>query len=424
MVVVGLEERHRARGEIAGGAQRERAQVAVRHVRADGVEIRDLGKQLAQRRVVEQRFRRADHAAREQRTHPAGAGLEHGAGVGAEHLGHVEIGPDVLDFAHRLMPARDVAGQDAGRNGAGRGAHDDGERPVGAGMDLGERLEHAHLVGGARAAARQDQTRASHTVAAARYPPPPRPIHFHGEHHARTSKDFGHRPDRGDCKCMRTDSRRVTRGRTAAPALKLQDQAGKWHTLNQYKGKWVVLYFYPKDFTGGCTTQACELRDNIFAFRKADAVILGVSVDDVASHKKFAKEHSLPFDILADPNKEVSKKYGVLTTYGTCRTRQPPDIPDRPGRQDRQALGEGGSEGPLGHGARRDQGAFPAKDGRQEFLSSRRSASGVELINAARVSRYLRRQGCLGESASATSVSRIAGLTACAECSPAARPPL
>jgi peroxiredoxin Q/BCP len=105
---------------------------------------------------------------------------------------------------------------------------------------------------------------------------------------------------------------------TTAPALKLQDQTGKWQTLDQYKGKWVVLYFYPKDFTGGCTTQACELRDNIFAFRKADAVILGVSVDDVASHEKFAKEHSLPFDILADPKHEVSKEYGVLTTYGTA----------------------------------------------------------------------------------------------------------
>ncbi|HEU5137069.1 MAG TPA: peroxiredoxin [Steroidobacteraceae bacterium] len=106
---------------------------------------------------------------------------------------------------------------------------------------------------------------------------------------------------------------------TQAPAIKLQDQAGKWQTLDQYKGKWVVLYFYPKDFTGGCTTQACELRDNIFAFKKADAVILGVSVDDVASHEKFAKEHSLPFDILADPTHEVSEKYGVLANYGGAK---------------------------------------------------------------------------------------------------------
>jgi thioredoxin-dependent peroxiredoxin len=106
---------------------------------------------------------------------------------------------------------------------------------------------------------------------------------------------------------------------SAAPGFKLQDQAGKWHTLEQYKGKWVVLYFYPKDFTGGCTTQACELRDNIFAFNKANAVILGVSVDDVASHEKFAKEHSLPFDILADPTREVSGKYGVLFSAGTSQ---------------------------------------------------------------------------------------------------------
>ena len=99
---------------------------------------------------------------------------------------------------------------------------------------------------------------------------------------------------------------------TAAPAFKLQDQTGARHTLSEYKGKWVVLYFYPKDETSGCTTQACELRDNIFAFRKADAVILGVSADDVDSHKKFAENHSLPFTILADPKKEAIKSYGVL----------------------------------------------------------------------------------------------------------------
>ena len=99
---------------------------------------------------------------------------------------------------------------------------------------------------------------------------------------------------------------------SSAPDFKLQDQKGDWHTLSQYKGKWVVLYFYPKDDTPGCTTQACELRDNVFAFKKADAVILGVSADDVESHKKFAEKYSVPFTILADPNKEAIKKYGVL----------------------------------------------------------------------------------------------------------------
>ncbi len=97
-----------------------------------------------------------------------------------------------------------------------------------------------------------------------------------------------------------------------APAFHLQDQAGTWHTLSEYRGKWLVLYFYPKDDTPGCTTQACEFRDNIFAFNKAGAVILGISVDDVASHKQFAEEHSLPFALLADSTKETAKAYGVL----------------------------------------------------------------------------------------------------------------
>ncbi len=101
----------------------------------------------------------------------------------------------------------------------------------------------------------------------------------------------------------------------AAPAFKLQDQTGKWHSLADYKGKWVVLYFYPKDNTPGCTTQACEFRDNIFAYREIGAVILGVSVDNVESHKAFSDEHTLPFPILADSEKKVSTAYGTLTKY-------------------------------------------------------------------------------------------------------------
>lgn len=97
-----------------------------------------------------------------------------------------------------------------------------------------------------------------------------------------------------------------------APNFRLQDQEGKWHTLEQYRGKWVVLYFYPKDGTPGCTTQACELRDNIFAFRQANAQILGVSTDDVASKKGFAADNKLPFPVLADPTKATSKSYDVL----------------------------------------------------------------------------------------------------------------
>ena len=101
-----------------------------------------------------------------------------------------------------------------------------------------------------------------------------------------------------------------------APAFKLQDQDGKWHSLGDYKGKWVAIYFYPKDDTPGCTTQACSFRDNIFAFNKEGAVIVGISVDDVASHKKFAEKHGLPFALLADADKAVAKQYGVLKNYG------------------------------------------------------------------------------------------------------------
>ena len=101
-----------------------------------------------------------------------------------------------------------------------------------------------------------------------------------------------------------------------APAFRLQDQDGKWHSLADYRGKWVALYFYPKDDTPGCTTQACSFRDNIFAFNKEGAVILGISVDDVASHKKFAEKHGLPFTLLADADKAVTRQYGVLKNYG------------------------------------------------------------------------------------------------------------
>ena len=101
----------------------------------------------------------------------------------------------------------------------------------------------------------------------------------------------------------------------AAPEFRLQDQTGAWRSLADYRGKWVVLYFYPKDGTPGCTTQACEIRDDIFAFRKANAVVLGVSVDSVDSKKEFAKENSLPFPVLSDASTETTKAYGSLTSY-------------------------------------------------------------------------------------------------------------
>lgn len=103
----------------------------------------------------------------------------------------------------------------------------------------------------------------------------------------------------------------------AAPDFRLQDQNGEWHTLEQYRGQWVALYFYPKDDTPGCTTEACAFRDNIFAFDNIGATILGVSLDDVASHKEFAEKYSLPFSILADTNKEAATQYGVYVKMGT-----------------------------------------------------------------------------------------------------------
>ncbi|MCH9695027.1 MAG: redoxin domain-containing protein [Gammaproteobacteria bacterium] len=98
-----------------------------------------------------------------------------------------------------------------------------------------------------------------------------------------------------------------------APEFELPDQDGQLHSLEDYRDQWVVLYFYPKDETPGCTTEACEFRDNIFAYRELNAQILGVSLDDVASHKAFAENHSLPFPLLADSDGEASTAYGVKT---------------------------------------------------------------------------------------------------------------
>ncbi|MEM7433103.1 MAG: peroxiredoxin [Pseudomonadota bacterium] len=100
-----------------------------------------------------------------------------------------------------------------------------------------------------------------------------------------------------------------------APEFELPDQTGQLHSLEDYRDQWVVLYFYPKDETPGCTTQACELRDNIFEFRANNAQILGVSFDDVETHAKFAENHSLPFPLLADTEGKAADAYGVKTRY-------------------------------------------------------------------------------------------------------------
>lgn len=96
-----------------------------------------------------------------------------------------------------------------------------------------------------------------------------------------------------------------------APKFKLPDQDGKVISLADYFGQWVLLYFYPKDDTPGCTTEACSLRDNLPRFVNIGAAVLGISTDSVESHKKFANKYKLPFTLLADEDKEVVNKYGV-----------------------------------------------------------------------------------------------------------------
>ncbi len=96
-----------------------------------------------------------------------------------------------------------------------------------------------------------------------------------------------------------------------APEFSLPDQNGKMHRLSDYKDRWVLVYFYPKDDTSGCTKEACVLRDNLPDFKKLDCVILGISVDSVKSHDKFAKKYGLNFALLADEEKDVVTKYGA-----------------------------------------------------------------------------------------------------------------
>jgi peroxiredoxin Q/BCP len=105
----------------------------------------------------------------------------------------------------------------------------------------------------------------------------------------------------------------------AAPDFRLQDQNGNWIDLNDFKGKWVALYFYPKADTPGCTKEACEFRDNIFAFEEIGATILGVSIDAIKDQKKFAEKYSLPFPLLADIDGKTAEAYGVLNNLGVMK---------------------------------------------------------------------------------------------------------
>ena len=101
-----------------------------------------------------------------------------------------------------------------------------------------------------------------------------------------------------------------------AKSFTLLDQNGKSHRLEDYRGKWLVLYFYPKDFTSGCTAQACSYRDFISEIRAKGAEVVGVSLDSVDSHKKFYDQYHLNFDILADDKGLVVKDYGIFAGLG------------------------------------------------------------------------------------------------------------
>ncbi|MCG3138548.1 MAG: putative peroxiredoxin bcp [Phycisphaerae bacterium] len=96
-----------------------------------------------------------------------------------------------------------------------------------------------------------------------------------------------------------------------APAFTLKNQDNKPVKLSDYQGQWVVLYFYPKDDTPGCTTEACEFTEGISAFRKLDAVVLGCSPDDAETHQQFIRKHQLNITLLCDPDHKVMEKYGA-----------------------------------------------------------------------------------------------------------------
>jgi peroxiredoxin Q/BCP len=104
-----------------------------------------------------------------------------------------------------------------------------------------------------------------------------------------------------------------------APAFQLPDQNGKTHALSEYQGRWVVLYFYPKDDTPGCTQEACAFRDDLHKLTALGAQVIGVSVDDTGSHAEFAKKYHLPFPLLADKGGKTAEQYGALLNLGLVK---------------------------------------------------------------------------------------------------------
>jgi len=104
-----------------------------------------------------------------------------------------------------------------------------------------------------------------------------------------------------------------------APHFALQDQDGEQHRLQDYAGRWLVVYFYPKNDTPGCTREACEFRDDVFQFGKLNVGLLGISLDDIESHRRFAEKYSLPFPLLSDAEGRVAEAYGSLFSLGPLK---------------------------------------------------------------------------------------------------------
>ena len=123
-----------------------------------------------------------------------------------------------------------------------------------------------------------------------------------------------------------------------APTFTLPSQEGTPVSLDSYKGKWVVLYFYPKDMTSGCTREAHEFQNDLEKYKAANAVILGVSVDSVDSHKQFCTKDSLSFTLLSDADKKVVADYGSLGNYMGMQDRETQYVPHRSQRQDRKSV--------------------------------------------------------------------------------------
>ena len=101
----------------------------------------------------------------------------------------------------------------------------------------------------------------------------------------------------------------------AAPEFKLKNSYGKLVSLEQFKGEWLLVFFYPKDDTPGCTKEACSLRDNFTDIKKLNANVVGISIDSSDSHKEFKEKYNLPFMLLSDPDGKTAKKYGALNNF-------------------------------------------------------------------------------------------------------------